>query len=144
MKIKVFTPNEKGKIEFAREELEKLLNEIYNDGFRDGEIAQREKSAWTWTPPYVYNGELGTITPSTQPIDNLTCTYDSATNKNDTSVAKGASNNNIKPFTITMKIPEDDVKKATEQLTNLVVNQNGLAARDVIDVFSNLARELNF
>jgi hypothetical protein len=156
MKIKVFTPNERGKIEFTREELERLLNEVYNDGFRDGEVAQREKSTWTWTPPYVYNSDLGTTTTSstnmpltinantTQPIDNLTCTYDSTANKNDASIAKGVSINGTNPFTITMKIPEGDVKKATEQLANLVTNQNGLAARDVVDVFSNLAKELNF
>ena len=156
MKIKVFTPNERGKIEFTREELEKLLNEIYHDGLHDGEVVQREKSPWTWTPPYVYNSDLGTTVTSSpnfpltinantaQPIDKLTCAYDGATNKNDPSNAKGASINSANPFTITMKIPEGDVKKATEQLTRLVANQNGLAARDVVDVFSNLAKELNF
>ena len=153
MKIKVFTPNERGKIEFTREELERLLNEVYNDGFRDGEAAQREKSTWTWTPPYRYSDNItltngtnctNTIDNHTQPIDKLTCTYDSTTNKNNTSIAKGVSINGTNPFTITMKIPEADVKKATEQLTNLVTNQNGLAARDVVDVFSNLAKELNF
>ena len=154
MKIKVFTPNERGKIDFTREELEKLLNEVYNDGFRDSEIAQREKSTWTWTPPYRYSDSItiangtnctNTIDNHTQPIDKLTCTYDCATtNKNDTSIAKGVSISGVSPFTITMKIPEDDVKKATEQLTNLVTNQNGLAAKDVVDVFSNLAKELNF
>ena len=156
MKIKVFTPNERGKIEFTREELERLLNEIYNHGFRDGEAAQREKSTWTWTPPYVYNSDLGTTTASSpslpltintnaaQPVDKLICAYDGATNKNDFSNAKGAIINDANPFTVTMKIPEGDVKKAAEQLTRLVANQNGLAARDVVDVFSNLAKELNF
>ena len=152
MKVKVFQPNSHGKIEFTRAELEKLLNEIYDGGFRDGEIAQREKSIWTWTSPYIYNNDLGTNanvpltinSSATQPIDKLTCTYDSATSKNDTSVAKGVSASGVNPFIITMKIPEGDVKKATEQLTNLVTNQNGLAARDVVDVFSNLAKELNF
>lgn len=152
MKIKVFTPNERGKIDFTREELEKLLNEVYNDGFRDGEIAQREKSTWTWTPPYRYSDSItltdgtnytNTIDNHTQPIDKLICTYDSAANRNDTSVAKSATVD-VAPISITMKIPEGDVKKATEQLANLVTNQNGLAARDVVDVFSNLAKELNF
>lgn len=149
MKVKVFQPNSHGKIEFTREELEKLLNEVYNDGFRDGEIAQKEKSTWTWTPPYIYSNDLGTNMPltinanTTQPIDKLTCTYDSATSKNDTSIAKNTTID-VAPVSITMKIPEDDVKKATEQLTKLVINQNGLAARDVVDVFSGLAKELNF
>lgn len=37
MKVKVFTTNEKGKIEFTKEELEKLLDEVYQDG-RNGVI----------------------------------------------------------------------------------------------------------
>lgn len=90
MKVKVFQPNSHGKIEFTRAELEKLLNEVYDGGFRDGEAAQREKSTWTWTSPYRYSDSI-TLTNATnaidthiQPIDKLTCTYDSATNKNDT------------------------------------------------------------
>lgn len=31
-KIGVFPHNEKGKIEFTKEELQKLLNEVYNEG----------------------------------------------------------------------------------------------------------------
>ena len=36
MKIKVFYPNEKGNIELTKEKLEGLLNEAYNEGYRDG------------------------------------------------------------------------------------------------------------
>lgn len=36
MKIKVFYPNEKGNIELTKEKLESLLNEAYNEGYRDG------------------------------------------------------------------------------------------------------------
>ena len=35
-KIRVFPHNEKGKIEFTKEELQKLLNEVYNEGKIDG------------------------------------------------------------------------------------------------------------
>ena len=35
IKIRVFHHNEKGKIEFTKEELQKLLNEVYNEGKRD-------------------------------------------------------------------------------------------------------------
>lgn len=34
-KIRVFPHNEKGKIEFTKEELQKLLNEVYNEGKTD-------------------------------------------------------------------------------------------------------------
>lgn len=46
MSVKVFQTNKAGKIEFTRCELEKLLNEIYNEGYRDG-----EDTRWTWTSP---------------------------------------------------------------------------------------------
>lgn len=36
MKIKILTPNELGKFEFTKEELEKLLKEAYDDGYYDG------------------------------------------------------------------------------------------------------------
>lgn len=35
IKIRVFSPNERGKIEFTKEELQKLLNEVYNEGKMD-------------------------------------------------------------------------------------------------------------
>ena len=31
--VKVFTPNKAGKIEFTKEELETLLNEVWQDGY---------------------------------------------------------------------------------------------------------------
>ena len=50
MSVKVFQTNKAGKIEFTRCELEKLLNEIYNKGYRDG-----EDTRWTWTSPNIIN-----------------------------------------------------------------------------------------
>lgn len=35
MRIKIFTPNEKGKIELTKEELENILNESYRQGWND-------------------------------------------------------------------------------------------------------------
>lgn len=49
MKIKVFTPNERGKIEFTPAELEKLLNDTYAEGQRNCNCG----SNITWTNPYV-------------------------------------------------------------------------------------------
>ena len=45
MIVKVFQKNKNGKIEFTKEELETLLNEVYWDGYR-------ANSTWTWTTPY--------------------------------------------------------------------------------------------
>lgn len=35
MRIKIFTPNENGKIELTLEELQQLLNEAYEQGWND-------------------------------------------------------------------------------------------------------------
>lgn len=53
MSIKVFQTNSNGKIEFTRNELEKLLNEIYKEGFREGE-EKAKSNHWTWTAPSIY------------------------------------------------------------------------------------------
>jgi hypothetical protein len=147
MKVKVFQPNLHGKIEFTRVELEKLLNEVYDGGFRDGEAAQREKSSWTWTSPYRYNDSItltnttNTIDNHTQPIDKLTCTWAANTNKNDTSVATNAAVKTTPDGTIT--VSSVDKETALKHVNNIlssiqqIQNQPG-------DVFTNLARELNF
>ena len=36
MKIKIMYPNDRGRIELTKEELEKLLNESYSEGYNDG------------------------------------------------------------------------------------------------------------
>ncbi len=41
--VKVFTTNSNGKIEFTKEELEKLLNEVWQDGY------DSNKSLWSPT-----------------------------------------------------------------------------------------------
>ena len=72
MSVKVFQTNKAGKIEFTRCELEKLLNEAYNEGYRDGEN-HAKSSYWPWTSPNISTHTYPTITycNSTDPIDNL-------------------------------------------------------------------------
>lgn len=50
--VKVFTTTQNGKIEFTKQELEDLLNEVWNDGFS-------HHGAYWWASP--------TITPVTSP-----------------------------------------------------------------------------
>lgn len=149
MKVKVFQPNSHGKIEFTREELEKLLNEVYDGGFHDGAVAQREKSSWTWTSPYRYSDSItltsstnstNTIDNHTRPIDKLTCTYDSATDKNDTSVAKNATVD-VAPISITLN--NVDREAAIKHISDTVAALRR-AQTAPGDVFTNLAKELNF
>lgn len=67
-RVKVFSPNENGKIEFTKREIEKLLQEIYNEGYRDG-----SQSKWTVSYGGITNNELYTIpalyTTEVKPID---------------------------------------------------------------------------
>lgn len=153
MKVKVFQPNSHGKIEFTRAELEKLLNEVYDGGFRDGEVAQREKATWTWTSPYVYNNDLGITTTSspsmpltinssiTQPIDKLTCTYDNTNNKNDASVATRATVKTTPDGTIT--VSSVDKETALKHVNDILASIQQIQKQPG-DVFTNLAKELNF
>ena len=80
MIVKVFQTNEKGKIEFTRCELEKLLNEVYQNGYTDGENDMRKQS-YVWTSPYIttttatlLDNSLSNIATNsdTAPIDNFT------------------------------------------------------------------------
>lgn len=60
MSVKVFQVNEKGKIEFTRSELEKLLNDTYKEGHRDGEN-KAKMNYWTWTAPYVSSATISPL-----------------------------------------------------------------------------------
>lgn len=57
-KIRVFPKNEKDKIEFTKEELQKLLNEVYNEGKIDSYTISYGSNITT--TPYSYS----TITTS--------------------------------------------------------------------------------
>ena len=51
--VKVFTTNSDGKIEFTKDELEKVLNEVWQDG-------RNSASSYWWTSPTItpyYTGE---------------------------------------------------------------------------------------
>ena len=69
-KIRVFPHNENGKIEFTKEELQKLLNEVYNEGKIDSYTISYDSN--TTTTPYYYS-TINTSN-SSMPIDknNLT------------------------------------------------------------------------
>lgn len=62
--VKVFTPNKNGKIEFTKDELEALLNEVWQDGYSSN------RQYW-WASPTLVNA----------PDINPTITCDSITAK---------------------------------------------------------------
>ena len=151
MKVKVFQTNSNGKIEFTRAELEKLLNEVYDGGFRDGEAAQREKSNWIWTPPYTYTANLDdsittasspnvplTINNTTSSVDNLKCAWDTSAPDKKTS----DNTHNVTVKLNGMDISNLDKEAALKQLDS-ILNSFGIR-KQPNDAFSNLAKELSF
>lgn len=60
--VKVFTPNNNGKIEFTKEELEALLNEVWRDGYSSN------RQYW-WSSPTVVNTPY---LPTTITFDSIT------------------------------------------------------------------------
>lgn len=146
MKVKVFYPNREGKIEFTRQELEKLLDEVYREGQKDCNCSK----SWTWTTPYCNTRDLNlssdstsnaTITTSPN-LTTATYTADSATNAIDD--FKAESINDTKPFTISMKLNEADINKAAETIQTMLNQRGTLTPKKIDDVFSGLAKELNF
>lgn len=82
-KIRVFPKNDKGKIEFTKDELQRLLNEVYTEGKADTYI--------------VYYGSGSTITPwySTITANNSTISLDK--NKiSDTGISSTSSTLEVK------------------------------------------------
>ena len=82
MKTKIFTKNEKGKIEFTEKELEALLDEIYNEGYNDG-----KSRSYIYTTPYYVS-----------PWYKTYCTADSTTDAKSitTATTSGSSTFTIK------------------------------------------------
>jgi hypothetical protein len=72
MMIKVFTTNKNGKIEISPEELKKLLDESYWEGYS-------AKSTWTYTSPYTNSPYIYTTTTSGVTISNTNTTTDNVT-----------------------------------------------------------------
>ena len=155
MKVKVFYPNRNGKIEFTPQELEKLLDEVYREGQNDCNCGK----SWTWTTPYYNYKDLSlSASDSTNNAGTIvgpdlsTATYaaDSATNIIDNfkaeTVAESveACNPEHRPFTVTMKLKEADINKAAEAISSLLNKNQPLRAHEINDVFSGLAKELNF
>lgn len=146
MSIKVFQTNKAGKIEFTRCELEKMLNEIYNEGYRDGENHVKN-SYWAWTPPVI-----------TTPYDATNATNCAINTDEGKKISVKTSSNNdasIAPNTQEIKGVEgvdgmifnlNDIAKAVDAL--LSGKSDLFALSDVNDVTtkndpcSNLKKEL--
>lgn len=146
MKVKVFQTNSQGKVEFTRAELEKLLNEVYTEGYKDGEVSGRSQN-WTWTAPYINSTPYyrdAACTNSTvvnndkeKNIDKLTCANDV--------INPNIEKKNI-PMSYSINLDSSDVHSLSKAVNEIITN----ASRGVrpstgtLNAFDALAKELNF
>ena len=65
MLIKYFYPNKDDKIEFTKQELEKLINDIYEEGRMDGTkvLGGNPTVTTPYYPPSIYNEKPIDLTP---------------------------------------------------------------------------------
>lgn len=70
MKIKVFYPNQQGKLEFTKKELEELLNEAYHEGYQDG-----DRKHWY---SYPYYGSVTALSNTIDCVDGIKTNTDLA------------------------------------------------------------------
>lgn len=164
MSIKVFQTNANGKIEFTRCELEKLLNETYNEGYRAGEN-QAKSQYWTWAPNWnTLTGDSTnnriTTTNTTNAIDDLKCamteisdnyakaaieTKVTPTNHNGAKAAVTTCINNEPPRTYTIDLSKnsdfDSMAKVIEEF--LYGHPKQSARGEQTDPFTSLAKELS-
>lgn len=102
MRIKIFVPNEYGRIELTKEELEKLLNESYQQGWAD----KPERPYYYQSYPY------GTYyTNSDTAITTLT-------GKADTSYATASTDDN----TTAVEFCNNSIHTAKEEIKNTMEN----------------------
>lgn len=71
MKIKIMYPNNKGKIELSKEELEKLLNEAYNEGYSDGHRYYGYAGSISTTTPYYYSSTVTGLSSTKPSYDSI-------------------------------------------------------------------------
>ena len=66
--VRIFIANKDGKIEFTKQELETLLNEVWNDGYN-----RNYSHWWAWASPTITTPYYSTGTPMAQ--DGITTAH---------------------------------------------------------------------
>ena len=144
MKVKVFQTNSQGKIEFTRAELEKLLNEMYTEGYKDGEDIGRSQN---WITPYInptpYCGDTAYITPTItnsdkeKNIDKPTCAND---------VANPSIEKKNNPMSYSINLDGGDVHSLSKAVNEIIANatRGVRPSANTLSAFDALAKELNF
>lgn len=107
MKSKVFKKNKYGKIEFTESELKEVLDEIYNEGFNDG-----NNSYYYYNTPYRYKPYPYYYTWCSTVTDPLTTTATTA----DSHITIDGSKLNNGSTCITANKNEDLLDKVTSKI----------------------------
>lgn len=138
MKVKVFESNQKGKVEFTRAELEKLLNEIYMDGYREGETHARSNT-WTWTAPYSnYADYMKTAITS----DNTSTSNNTISNSD-----KDRADGTLASMSTSIGTTIDDAKANNADAVLAAAPEITITSNPshcIEDFITKLAKELNF
>lgn len=152
MKVKVFQTNHNGKIEFTPAELEKLLNETFEEGHREGcrdsrfngNFGNFEK--WPKNDSNVnsvpYHQEL-TITPTEKSVSQSVNETASAS----TTVGSDSNMGTIAaPLTCSIKVSDADMQALAKSIEEIISEASKVIdfSKPSNDVFTNLAKELNF
>lgn len=128
MKIKVFQTNPNGKIEFTPAELEKLLNDTYEEGQRNCNCVK----SITWTNPYAISC-----------CDTITTNLATENNKEESCECANPSHK-AHPSITTKELSKEVMERVSKEIADLFNANRSLRPHEVHDVFSNLAKELNF
>ena len=111
MKTKIFTKNNKGKIEFTEQELKNLLDEIYNDGYEDG-----SKKYYYTTPYHYYPYWYSTTTPLSNAPSSVSYTT-TASNSGDSGITISSGSYTTDSTVATINDSTQGGKKSTYTYT---------------------------
>lgn len=79
IKYKVFVPDTSGKITFTKIELENLLNEVYHEGYTDGQMSNMVNIKYGDTPIWRYNTIICDTAQTGQPSLEKNITFNNTT-----------------------------------------------------------------
>ena len=130
MNIKIFEFNKSGKVEFTRCELEKLLNDTYQEGYKDGE-KNSKKEHWAWTAPSIPYLDFKRDV-KINAIDDLKAEVDTHIKKTEETNQSAIAPKKNQEFSIDLQLPEDF---NPESLVKTLENASSSA-------FSELTKEL--
>ncbi len=113
MKIKIFTTDYDGRISFTQEELQKLLDEVYREGYNDAK-PYYQYPTWTYTTPAVTNNpNITWTTTSLCSTSNLTAD-NSATYAPANSVLTAGKSNAPEPGSYQIKVVKSQNLESAE------------------------------